>query len=82
MKENNINYFIGEHCETTATGTLLKFINIELSEPMLFGIGEGLGYIYWDMKNMAFPFLGGRIKPDYLKKNMALPGLGGHIKPD
>lgn len=46
MKENNINYFIGEHCETTATGTLLKFINIELSEPMLFGIGEGLGYIY------------------------------------
>ncbi|WP_436884102.1 BtrH N-terminal domain-containing protein [Staphylococcus pseudoxylosus] len=70
MKENNINYFIGEHCETTATGTLLKFINIELSEPMLFGIGEGLGYIYWDMKNMAFPFLGGRIKPDYLTKNI------------
>lgn len=43
MKENNINYLTGEHCETTATGTLLKFINIELSEPMLFGIGEGLG---------------------------------------
>lgn len=43
MKENNINYLTGEHCETTSTGTLLKFINIELSEPMLFGIGEGLG---------------------------------------
>ncbi|PTF06876.1 lantibiotic ABC transporter, partial [Staphylococcus cohnii] len=64
------NYLNGAHCETTATGTLLKHIGIELSEPMLFGIGEGLGYIYWDMKNMDFPFLGGRIKPDYLTNNI------------
>lgn len=68
--DSEFNYFYGDHCETTATGTLLKHIGIELSEPMLFGIGEGLGYIYWDMKNMAFPFLGGRIKPDYLTNNI------------
>lgn len=62
--------FIGQHCETTATGSLLKQIGVELSEPMLFGIGEGLGYIYWNMKIMDFPFIGGRVKPDILTENI------------
>lgn len=62
--------FEGQHCEVTATGTLLKNIGIDLSEPMLFGIGQGLGYIYWHMKNMDFPFIGGRIQPDLLTQNI------------
>ena len=64
------NLFVGQHCETTATGSLLKHIGIELSEPMIFGIGEGLGYIYWKMKMMDFPFIGGRIQPDALTQNV------------
>ena len=71
MKIDNFKYFNGQHCETTTTGTLLKHIGIELSEPMLFGLGEGLGYIYWNMKIMDFPFIGGRIKPDILTQNLA-----------
>lgn len=67
----NIKPFVGQHCETTATGTLLYQLNIELSEPMLFGLGEGLGYIFWNMKMMDFPFIGGRIKPDALTQNIA-----------
>lgn len=63
--------FIGQHCETTATGSLLNHIGIELSEPMLFGLGEGLGFIFWNMKIMDFPFIGGRIKPDVLTQNIA-----------
>jgi hypothetical protein len=70
MKINNFKHFKGQHCETVATGTLLKNIGIELSEPMLFGIGEGLGYIFWNMKIMDFPFIGGRIKPDALTENI------------
>lgn len=62
--------FTGQHCETTATGSLLKQIGIELSEPMLFGVGEGLGFIFWNMKTMNFPFLGGRVKPDLLTENI------------
>ena len=58
--------FHGQHCETTATGSLLKQIGIELSEAMLFGLGEGLGFIFWNMKTMDFPFIGGRVKPDLL----------------
>lgn len=67
----NAKPFIGQHCESTATGTLLKQIGIELSEPMLFGLGEGLGFIFWNMKSMDFPFIGGRVKPDRLTANIA-----------
>ncbi|CAA0254694.1 BtrH N-terminal domain-containing protein [Tenacibaculum maritimum] len=66
----NFKTFNGQHCETTATGSLLYQIGIELSEPMLFGIGEGLGYIFWNMKIMDFPFIGGRVKPDILTENI------------
>ena len=67
----NLKPFDGQHCETTATGILLRQIGIELSEPMLFGLGEGLGFIFWNMKSMDFPFIGGRVKPDVLTKNIA-----------
>ena len=62
--------FLGQHCETTATGNLLSQIGIELSEPMIFGLGEGLGFIFWKMKTMDFPFLGGRVKTDLLTENV------------
>lgn len=71
MKIEKIKPFNGQHCETTATGTLLRQLDIELSEPMLFGIGEGLGFIFWNMKTMDFPFIGGRVKTDYLTQNIA-----------
>lgn len=71
MKIENLKPFHGEHCETTATGTLLKQLGIDLSEPMLFGLGEGLGFIFWNMKSMDFPFIGGRVKPDLLTENIA-----------
>jgi len=71
MKIENLKPFNGQHCETTATGTLLLQLGIDLSEPMLFGLGEGLSFIFWNMKSMSFPFIGGRIKPDALTKNIA-----------
>lgn len=67
----NIKPFVGKHCETTATGTLLNHIGIELSEPMLFGVGEGLSFIFWNSKDMDYPFIGGRIKQDGLTQNIA-----------
>ncbi len=58
------------HCETTALGVLLRHEGIDLSEPMLFGLGAGLSFIYWDGRNIPFPFLGGRIKPFELTRNL------------
>ncbi|MFB8350053.1 BtrH N-terminal domain-containing protein [Streptomyces niveus] len=60
-----------QHCETTTLGVLLRHQGIDLSEPMLFGLGSGLSFIYWDSKAMGFPFLGGRVKPFELTRNLA-----------
>ncbi|MGW4894082.1 BtrH N-terminal domain-containing protein [Kitasatospora sp. NPDC004240] len=65
----------GRHCETTALGVLLRHEGLDLSEPMLFGLGSGLSFIYWDGRNLDFPFLGGRVKPFELTRNLAA-GLG------
>ncbi|GGK49331.1 lantibiotic ABC transporter [Planomonospora parontospora subsp. parontospora] len=59
------------HCETTALGVLLRHEGLDLSEPMLFGLGSGLSFVYWDGRGMAFPFLGGRVKPFELTRNLA-----------
>jgi hypothetical protein len=59
----NFNPFPGKHCETTATGCLLKNAGIHYSEPMMLGLGNGFGFIYWKMSFMDLPFIGGRSKP-------------------
>ncbi|TDC95723.1 BtrH N-terminal domain-containing protein [Actinomadura sp. 7K507] len=69
----------GQHCETTTLGVLLRHRGLDLSEPMLFGLGSGLSFIYWDGKNMGFPFLGGRVKPFELTRNLAA-GLGLELR--
>jgi hypothetical protein len=55
--------FVGQHCETVATGTLLAAVGLKLSEPMLFGLGEGLGFIFIKLSSLPLPFVGGRSKP-------------------
>lgn len=52
--------FIGKHCETTALKRALDYHGLPLSEEMLFGLGGGVGFIYWYMKRMPGPFIGGR----------------------
>ncbi|MFE9468621.1 BtrH N-terminal domain-containing protein [Streptomyces virginiae] len=65
-----------QHCETTALGMLLRHEGLDLSEPMLFGLGSGLSFLYWDSKSVGFPFLGGRVKPFELTRNVtAMLGL-------
>lgn len=61
----------GQHCETTATGTMLRQLNINLSEPMLFGLGEGLDFYLWDIETMLLPFISGRVRPEIITKNLA-----------
>lgn len=59
----NFQPFAGFHCETVATGTLLNAAGLKLSEPMLFGLGEGLGFIFIKLSSLPLPFVGGRAKP-------------------
>jgi butirosin biosynthesis protein H-like/uncharacterized protein DUF4872 len=55
--------FVGQHCETVATGSLLGTAGLKLSEPMMFGLGEGLGFIFLNLGSLPLPFVGGRSKP-------------------
>ncbi|GAA3384182.1 BtrH N-terminal domain-containing protein [Cryptosporangium minutisporangium] len=66
-----VAYPAGQHCETTALGALLCHDGLDLSEPMLFGLGEGLGFVYWDAKYLDVPFLGGRSKPTTIVRTLA-----------
>ncbi|MEU0156271.1 BtrH N-terminal domain-containing protein [Micromonospora fulviviridis] len=77
----NVAFPAGRHCETTTLGALLHHRGVDLSEPMLFGLGEGLGFVYWDAKSMDFPFLGGRTKPGMITRTVAdRLGLTLHIQ--
>ncbi|WP_406063752.1 BtrH N-terminal domain-containing protein [Micromonospora sp. NBC_00860] len=67
----NVAFPAGQHCETTTLGALLRHEGLDLSEPMLFGLGEGLGFVYWDARSMDFPFLGGRTKPTTITRTVA-----------
>lgn len=60
----------GVHCETTTLGALFAHAGLPLSEPMLFGLGAGLSFIYWDSKQQDLPFLGGRVKPFALTQKL------------
>lgn len=71
MLVDNFVHYPGVHCESSAIRDILAFHGLRLSEPTVFGLGSGLGFIYWDMKRMPFPFVGGRVKPDELAKNLS-----------
>jgi Butirosin biosynthesis protein H, N-terminal/Domain of unknown function (DUF4872) len=53
----------GMHCDTTALRDVFAYAGHGLPEAALFGMGEGLGFFYWNGRNMRHPAIGGRIKP-------------------
>ncbi len=50
----------GVHCESSALRDIFEFHGFRFSEPMIFGLGSGLSFIYWQSKPGIFPFVGGR----------------------
>jgi Domain of unknown function (DUF4872)/Butirosin biosynthesis protein H, N-terminal len=68
--EQPFDPFVGVHCETVATGSLLKAAGVELSEPMLFGLGEGLSFVLLNLSSLPLPFVGGRPKPFELTQRL------------
>lgn len=67
----------GVHCESSALRDILEFYGFTFSEPMIFGLGSGLGFIYWYGKRMPYPFVGGRARDLY--KNLC-NNLGVAVK--
>ncbi len=56
----NFNHTGGKHCQTTALRSILAYHGLNLSEELLLGLGGGIGFIYWYMKQMPAPFIGAR----------------------
>ncbi len=52
----------GFHCESTAIRNVLTHAGLDISEEMIIGLGEGLGFIIWQMSKMLTPFIGGGVK--------------------
>lgn len=46
MDKLNFTHHQSAHCENGVTSNLLRFNGVDISEPMAFGIGSGLFYIY------------------------------------
>ena len=67
---DNFFEFKGKNCESSATGCLLKHAGIEMSEPMMLGLGESFGFMYWKMSIMNLPFIGGRSKQFELTRTL------------
>ncbi len=63
----------GKNCQTSAMMRLMHHLGYEISEPMLVGISAGMGFIYWFMKMMPYPIVGGMNRADCRK----FPGILG-----
>jgi hypothetical protein len=50
------------HCVTGSMRHIYAFNGCDISEELLLGLGEGVGFIYWQVKGQP-PFLGGRASP-------------------
>ncbi|MFX1261731.1 MAG: BtrH N-terminal domain-containing protein [Promethearchaeota archaeon] len=63
----------GKNCQTSSMVRLMNHLGHEISEPMLVGISAGMGFIYWFMKMMPYPIVGGMNRSDCRK----FPGILG-----
>jgi hypothetical protein len=64
----------GVHSDTTALRDVFEAAGHRFPEPFFFGVGEGLGFYYWNGRNLPRPTIGGRcgnLELDRLKGYMA-----------
>ena len=54
--------FPTHHCVTGSMRHIYAFNGCDVSEDLLLGLGEGVGFMYWQAKGQP-PFLGGRTSP-------------------
>lgn len=58
------------HCETGTLANLLHFNGLDLTEPMIFGVANGILFGYFKLPMMIFPAFIVRIRPGEVRKNI------------
>jgi hypothetical protein len=61
----------GKNDITTAIREVIKYYGVNLSEEMLFGLGGGLHFYYFNMRSLPHPVLGARMLPRKFEENLA-----------
>jgi hypothetical protein len=74
---DNFEHRPGKNCQLSSLRKVLAFHEIELSENMLLGMASGLGFLYWSMKQMPAPFIGGLNGKDIALFENVLSRVGG-----
>ena len=59
------------HCETGTLGAQLAHAGLELTEPMLLGVGAGVFFVYLETKKMPFPLVATRTEPGKVREKVA-----------
>lgn len=78
--ETNFTHHQSAHCENGVASNLLKFNGINISEPMVFGIGSGLFFFYFPfLKVNQAPAISYRPMPGFIF-NKAAKRLGIKVK--
>ncbi len=71
----NFNSVNTHHCVTGSMRHVYLFNNHNISEEMMLGLGQGVGYIYWHQKGQD-PFIGGRATPKPSMEELAAQRTG------
>lgn len=72
---SGFEHFYTHHCVTGSMAQIYRFNGHDVSEEMLLGTGEGVGFIYWHQKGTT-PFFGGRAQPKPSMEELAARRTG------
>jgi hypothetical protein len=79
-KIEGFEHFPTHHCVTGSMRHIYAFYGHPLSEELLLGLGEGVGFIYWHQKGQP-PFVGGRATPKPSMEAIAGQRTGVDVTP-
>jgi len=71
MTQIPFTHKMAAHCETGALTASLNHAGLEITEPMIFGIGSGIFFGYFKNPRFAFPIFTVRSRPGHIRKNVA-----------
>jgi hypothetical protein len=71
MTQLAFEHKMSAHCETGTLSSQLAFHGMNLSEAMIFGIGSGIFFGYFNNSRFTFPTFIVRSKPGQIRKNIA-----------
>lgn len=76
----NFQHFETHHCVSGSLRHMYAFHGQTISEEMLLGLGEGVGFVYWHQTGQP-PFIGGRASPEPSMEEIAGQRTGVRVEP-